>query len=272
MFPIRLGCSGWYYEDWKRTFYGRGLKSKGMLPSYAEVFDTVEINSTFYRLPATVEITKSWIKKTPEDFFFAVKFPRQITHSRETRLEICEDDIAPFFQLVVEPLVRKKKLGPILIQFPYSFTADYELLEKLFSCLPQTYPYTVEFRHPSWVEYLTKTTALCESYHVAYCIVSERILPPITPITTDFAYIRWHGLNDAKDGKYLNYNYSYSLEQLGEWVPKIRDLAEQVRVFGYFNNHPNGQAPANCNQIKRLLGLPVKKPKRGQRQLDKYFK
>ncbi len=272
MFPIRLGCSGWSYEDWKTVFYKSGIDSRGMLKFYAAIFDTVEINSTFYRLPAVPQIAQGWVKKTPENFVFAVKFPRQFTHDKKTRLQVSEYDLEPFFSVVVDPLERGNKLGPILIQFPFSFTEDYQLLENFFTSLPSKYSYTVEFRHPSWLEDQNKTITLLSKYNIAYCIVSEAIIRPISPITSNFAYIRWHGLNKPKEGKYLIYDYSYSEAQLQEWVPIIKDLADEVKVFGYFNNHPNGQAPANCNQIKKLLGLKVKQPEAGQRTLDKFFK
>ncbi|NVM29478.1 MAG: DUF72 domain-containing protein [Candidatus Helarchaeota archaeon] len=272
MFPIRLGCSGWSYEDWKTVFYKTGITSKGMLPFYSKIFNTVEINSTFYRLPSVPQVAQSWVKRTPDDFVFAVKFPKQFTHVKKTRLQVCEEDLEPFFSIVVEPLARGNKLGPILIQFPFSFTEDYELLETFFTCLPTKFPYTVEFRHPSWLEAQKKTMDLLSKYNIAYCAVSEKILPPITPITSNFAYIRWHGLNKPKDQKYLIYDYSYTEDQLLEWVPIVQSLADEVKVFGYFNNHPNGQAPANCNQIKKMLGLRVKTPQAGQRRLDRFFK
>jgi len=272
MHPIKLGCSGWSYEDWKNgRFYRPGISSKEMLSFYAKIFDTVEINSTFYRLPSTPKITESWIKRTPENFIFAVKFPKQFTHAKKTRLKVSEDDLEPFLKIVIEPLEQGKKLGPILIQFPYSFKEDYQLLENFFTNLPERYSYTIEFRHPSWLEDQRKTMDLLSKYGIAYCIVSEKILPPVVEITSDFAYIRWHGLNEPREQKYLIYNYSYSEDQLREWVPIIKNLANEVRVFGYFNNHPNGQAPANCNQIKRMLGMKVKDPKAGQQSLDKFF-
>ncbi|NVM53527.1 MAG: DUF72 domain-containing protein, partial [Candidatus Helarchaeota archaeon] len=208
---------------------------------------------------------------TPDNFIFAVKFPKQFTHVKKTRLQVCEEDLEPFFNLVIEPLEQGKKLGPILVQFPFSFKEDYQLLETFFTCLPTKYSYTVEFRHPSWLEDQGKTMGLLSKYNIAYCVVSEKILPPVAEITSNFAYIRWHGLNAPKDQKYLIYDYLYSEEQLRQWVPIVENLAEEVKVFGYFNNHPNGQAPANCNQIKKMLGLKVKKPRAGQQSLEKFF-
>ncbi|MFX1295615.1 MAG: DUF72 domain-containing protein [Promethearchaeota archaeon] len=271
MHSIRLGCSGWSYNDWKVVFYKSGITSKGMLPFYAKIFDTVEINSTFYRLPSTPLIPQSWVKRTPDNFIFAVKFPKRFTHTQKKRLQVTEEDLEPFFKVVIEPLEQGKKLGPILIQFPFSFKADYPFLENFFAKLPSQYPYTVEFRHISWLEDQKKTLGLLEKYKIAYCIVSEKILPPITEITTNFAYIRWHGLNKPNKQKYLIYDYLYSEQQLRKWETIVKTLADEVKVYGYFNNHPNGQAPANCNQIKKMLGLKVIKPKDGQISLDKFF-
>ncbi|MHA1425384.1 MAG: DUF72 domain-containing protein [Candidatus Helarchaeota archaeon] len=266
MHTIRLGCSGWFYEDWKGVFY---KTKKGMLSYYAKIFDTVEINSTFYQIPKKPFMAHGWVKHTPDDFIFAVKFPRLFTHKKKTRCQLTEDDLEPFIQNVLHPLDQGKKLGPILIQFPFSFSVNYLLLEELFSSLPIKYSYTVEFRHPTWLEDQNKTMTLLSKYNIAYCIVSEKILPPITEITSSFAYIRWHGLNEPKDQRYLRYNYLYTEEQLEEWASVVKDLADEVTVYGYFNNHPNGQAPANCNQIKTMLGL---KPKVPQQSLDRYLK
>jgi uncharacterized protein YecE (DUF72 family) len=271
MGSIRLGCSGWSYDDWgDGKFYKAGIDSKGRLPYYAKIFDTVEIDSTFYRLPPVANVAQSWVKRTPDDFMFAVKFPKQITHVKD-RAALTEADLQPFIDIVVKPLDQGKKLGPILIQFPASFKQDYSVLEKFFSYLPERYLYAVEFRHLSWLEDQKRTMALLSKYKIANCIVSEKIMPAITEVTADFTYLRWHGLNEPKDGKYLIYDYTYSEDQLKEWVPIIKSVAEQVNVYGYFNNHPNGQAPTNCNQIKKLLGLKVKKPEAGQRSLDKFF-
>ncbi|MHA1265619.1 MAG: DUF72 domain-containing protein [Candidatus Helarchaeota archaeon] len=271
MYSIRLGCSGWFYEDWKGTFYTQKLPQRGLLSYYAKIFDTVEINSTFYRLPTNPEIAKGWDRKTPKHFLFAVKFPKQFTHAKTSRLQFKEEDLTPFIELVLDPLEQAKKLGAILIQFPASFQVDYDLLENFFAKLPSRYSYTVEFRHLSWLKNQQKTMALLSKYDIAYCIVSEKILPPIAEITSNFAYIRWHGLNEPRNGKYLYYDYSYSKEQLQEWATIIKNLADEVTVYGYFNNHPNGQAPANCNQIKRMLGLQVRTLREGQRSLDKFF-
>ncbi len=271
MKPIKLGCSGWSYEDWKVVFYKPGTNTKEMLGLYAKIFDTVEINSTFYRLPSVPQIAASWVKRTPENFLFAVKFPKDFTHKKQGQCQVNEENLEPFTSLVLDPLEREGKLGPILIQFPSSFTVNYPLLEELFTALPSKYSYTVEFRHPTWLEEQKKTMDLLIRYNIAYCIVSEKILSPIAEITSNFAYIRWHGLNPPNKDKYLIYNYRYSEEQLQEWVPIVQKLADEVKVFGYFNNHPNGQAPANCNQIKKMLGMKVKDPNAGQKSLDKFF-
>jgi uncharacterized protein YecE (DUF72 family) len=270
MFPIKLGCSGWSYEDWKGVFYKTG---KGMLSYYANIFDTVEINSTFYRTPDKPFMAQGWVRCTPDNFLFAVKCPQEFTHRKKTRCQLRAEELDPFIYNVLKPLNRGNKLGPILIQFPFSFTVDYPLLENLFAGLPTKYKYSVEFRHPTWLEDQSKTMELLSQYNIAYCIVSEKILRPIAEITSSFAYIRWHGLNEPKDQKYLLYNYLYTEEELGDWVPVVQNLADEVPVYGYFNNHPNGQAPANCNQIKKMLGLKVikPKPKDGQQSLDKFF-
>jgi len=159
------------------------------------------------------------------------------------------------------------------VQLPPKFRKDLELLEELISYFPSKHNYTIEFRNKSWIinnKLDPETLNLLEKYNIAYCIVSEPgSIPPISVISADFAYIRWHGLN-----KRHWYNYLYSEQEL---------KAENVkRIFGYFNNHLNGQAPANCNYLLKLLGKKTVDPKsiniktlmlpKGQKTMDQFFK
>lgn len=274
-----FGCSGWSYEDWKDHFYNADIASKDMLLFYSTIFKTVEINTTFYNIPK-IEYVRNWLQKTPDDFLFAVKFPQSITHEKLYREDVFQKDLTPFLGVLraLEP-----KLGPILIQFRPKFDIDLAKLENFFSLLPIKYQYSIEFRHKSWIT--DATFRLLEKYGMAYCIVDEpykiderkTLIPPLIKITSDFTYIRWHGLNPKHW-----YNYLYSEDQLIEWKEKIQTISDSVKtVYGYFNNHPNGQAPTNCIQLLKIFGKKVRDPKsftvmKGKRRkpgksLERYF-
>ncbi|NHI94522.1 MAG: DUF72 domain-containing protein [Candidatus Lokiarchaeota archaeon] len=254
-----FGCSGWSYDDWKLHFYNGDIDSKDMLSFYSSIFKTVEINTTFYNIPR-IEYVRNWVSKTPNDFIFAVKFPQSITHDKLYKDDVFKQDLTPFLDVLT---ALKPKLGPILIQLRPKFDKDLSKLENFFTLLPTRYKYSIEFRHKSWI---TDTTfQLLEKYNMAYCIVDEpyktderkTLIPPVLKITSDFTYIRWHGLNPKHW-----YDYLYSEEQLKEWKEKIQSISDSVKtVYGYFNNHPNGQAPTNCIQLLRIFGKKVRNPK-----------
>ncbi|MFX1450193.1 MAG: DUF72 domain-containing protein [Promethearchaeota archaeon] len=271
---IRIGCSGWSYPGemgWIGNFYPKKIPINKMFMFYSKIFNTVELNTTFYNLPK-IGTVENWAMKSPEDFLFAVKFPQDITHKKIGKEPVDEEDLMPFFS-VISPL--EQKMGPILVQFPPSFEFNPELLEDILVLLPSTKKYTVEFRNLSWLT--GKTFKILEEYHAAYCIVDEPLLPPEIYITTDFVYIRWHGRRKSHW-----YDYLYSEEELKEWVPKIEKLKDEVKnVYGYFNNHPHGQAPTNCRQLLKMLGKDTLDPKtisiksldlsKDQKKLDSFF-
>ncbi len=257
MVSFHFGCSGWSYTDWKGNFYNYDIKNNDMLLFYSKVFKIVEINTTFYNLPR-LEFVKNWVKKTPIDFIFAVKFPQYLTHEKLYEDKVVEKDLIPFIH-VIEAL--KPKLGPILIQFRPKFEKDINKLESFLSILPSNYEYAIEFRHSSWIE--ESTFSLLEKYKMSYCIIDEpykskkTLIPPILKVTTNFSYFRWHGLNPSHW-----YDYLYSEEQLKEWKDKIETVSDSVeKVYGFFNNHPNGQAPTNCLQLLKLFGKKTRDPK-----------
>ncbi|MHA1753351.1 MAG: DUF72 domain-containing protein [Candidatus Helarchaeota archaeon] len=283
MAEIRLGCSGWSYDDWKGPFYDSNIPNNLMLLFYSKIFDTVEINSTFYALPKNENIAKNWYKITPKNFKFAIKFPQQITHKTLGIKPLSSEiQFMQKFYSRIAPL--RDKIGPILVQLPPKLKKDYNLLEDLISYFLNKYRYTIEFRNISWISGNTldsQTLKLLEKYNIAYCIVSEPgPMPPINVISTDFVYIRWHGLN-----KRHWYNYLYSEDELKNEKKRVEKISENQHVktiYGYFNNHLNGQAPANCNYLLKLLGKKVRDPKsinfhllkhsKGQKTIDSFFK
>lgn len=241
---LHIGTSGWSYKkDWGGVFY-RG--STSMLQQYLEYFETAEINSTFYALPKP-SFVRHLTTSLSGDVFFTAKLPRVVTH--DSKLDLSDEGgkvLSEFFSLMA-PL--KKHLGVLLIQLPPWEPSRLADLESFLRNLDPKFRYAIEFRHESWLtECVYKTL---EDYRTGYVIVDEPKLPIDLRVTTDFAYIRWHG-----HGSRPWYNYRYSMEELKEWQPrlmKVSDMAEAV--VGYFNNHFSGNAPLNALQMLKLINL-----------------
>ena len=240
---LRIGTSGWYYDEWVGPFYER---KKGMFTRYAKVFDTTEVNSTFYRYPSA-RMVRGWYRTAPPGFVFALKLPQVITHDKWLSLkEGVEDDTDRFLELI-KPLA--EKLGPILIQLRPAFNhSDHvENLESYLETLPENYEWAVEFRHRSWMR--DETYEILEKHNAAYTIVDEPLLPPEIHVTADFAYIRWHG-----HGTRPWYNYEYSPVELDTWIPKVEETGRRARkVYGYFNNHFTANAVKNAVEMLTML-------------------
>ncbi|TLZ64194.1 MAG: DUF72 domain-containing protein [Methanobacteriota archaeon] len=245
MGTLRFGTSGWSYEEWLGVFYETASESK--LAAYTKVFNTAEIDSSFYRAP-TKGMVLGWLRYTPEDFVFAAKVPQTVTHDR--RIDVAkraEEDVRAFCELM-DPLNDAGKLGPLLLQLPPSLRFDPGVVRRFFETLPHRYKWAIEFRNKSWL--VPEAYDLLREFHVAYTIVDEPLLPPDVHLTADFSYIRWHGR-----GKDPWYDYQYSPEELRDWVPKVEKIAEASDpVYGFFNNHYHGYAPENGLQILEMLG------------------
>ncbi len=239
-----MGTSGWSYIDWVGPFYD---SDKYMLRQYSEVFNTAEVDSTFYSYPSPGAV-KAWVRSTPKGFVFAAKVPKIITHEKELMVrEGVVEDLERLLSLM-QPLRDAGKLGPLLFQLPPSLKLDLDRLERLFKELPEGYEFAVEFRDPSWL--VEDSFKLLERFKVAYVIVDEPLLPPIVKITAPFAYVRWHGR-----GSRPWYNYHYSLDELKPWIPRLEEVLSRVEVaYGYFNNHFHGYAVSNCLQMLKLMG------------------
>ncbi len=244
---LLIGTSGWYYDEWVGPFYDR---KKGMFTSYTKVFNTAEVNSTFYNYPQqrTVE---GWNRSSPPEFTFALKLPQLITHKKWLKLdEGVELDTGRFLNLL-NPLYISGKLGPILIQLRPKFNYDEHMgaLESYLEVLPEEYQWAVEFRHNSWLN--DETYSLLKRHNVAYTIVDEPLLPPEVHVTADFSYIRWHG-----HGTNPWYNYEYSKNELESWLPKVEETKTQSRkVYGYFNNHYSANAVKNAVEMLTMLEM-----------------
>jgi uncharacterized protein YecE (DUF72 family) len=243
---IFLGTSGWSYNEWEGPFYKKGEKRK--LKAYSQIFQTVEINSTWYRYP-TKGLVMGWERYSPPNFIFTAKLPRIITHEKKLGLiDNIEDDLKLFLDLML-PLQLKKKLACLLIQLPPSYNYNPKNLEEFFKILDPRFRFAVEFRNLSWIK--NETWPLLEKYKIAYVNVDEPLLPPEIHLTTDFTYFRWHG-----KGSKPWFDYKYTSEELEKWIPKVKKTTKKVeKIYGYFNNHYHGYAAENCLQLIERLGL-----------------
>jgi uncharacterized protein YecE (DUF72 family) len=251
---ITLGTSGFSYDDWIGTVYPEQLPKWQWLSYYAQSFKTVELNVTYYRLPQA-KVVHGWVERTPHDFLFTVKAHKSMTHDR----------LDPDYDLFcdsIEELKASGKLACILAQFPHSFHPTYEnrnYLSHLGESL-KDYPVVVEFRSHDWVT--EETFDLLRNLHLGYCCVDEPrlsgLMPPMAVVTGPLAYVRFHGRNAEKwwqhEFAWERYDYTYSEQELKEWIPKIRDLNEQAPLtLVYANNHYKGQSIDTLKKLQQLL-------------------
>jgi uncharacterized protein YecE (DUF72 family) len=240
---VRIGCSGWNYDSWRHgVFYPEGLPARRWLAAYAEHFDTVEVNSTFYRLPKR-EAVERWAQETPEGFTFAVKVSRYVTHIKRLREARQHLDL---LLARIEPLALADKLGPLLWQLPPTFARDDQRLAEALGDLPRTLRHAIEFRHPSW--FAEPVMELLRSHDVALVIADRPEIRSFQTrtLTTDFAFVRFHHGTRGRRG-------NYSEAELAEWARTIREWARERDVYAYFNNDWEGFAPANAIALRRLL-------------------
>ena len=252
---IHLGTQGWSYPDWVGSFYPPGAKQEHFLPFYARVFDTVELDTTFYHAPGA-SIARSWARHSPAHFRFAAKVPRIITH--DAALENVADAMASFVS-ALEPL--GEKLGPLLVQLPAEFTRDAPnaaALEAFLATAPGGLRLAVEFRHASW--HVASTWELLRRHGVPVAWTEWRDLPRPTEVTADFLYLRW--LGDRREIQRYDRVVIDRTREFNAWESDLgRALPRVSEVFGYFNNHWAGHSPASANDMKRRLGLVPVEPR-----------
>ncbi len=227
---FRVGTSGWNYDHWYNVFYPDDVARKRRLEYYTRIFNTVEVNATFYR--AFKQSTfKKWYDETPDDFTWSVKAVRYITHKH--RLKDVEESLEMFIESL-QPLA--EKTGPLLFQLPPSLQFDKEISEKFFKLLPKKNRCVIEGRHATWTT--PKAQELLKKYNVAWCISDTAgKYPFLESVTSDFMYIRLHGSRKL-------YASCYSDEEIQEWARKINEW--NVDTFVYFDNDSNGYAPVNA--------------------------
>ena len=240
MKPIRIGCSGWNYASWRGVLYPEGCPQRRWLERYAEGFETVEVNNTFYRLP-TRDAVRGWVQQTPPDFVFAVKSSRYLTHMK--RLTDMDRGVARLLERL-EPLLESPKMGPMLWQLPESFRRDNERLAFALDRLPPG-RHAFEFRHESW--FAEEVLAALRAHGVALTIGDhpERPWQP-HELTADFSFVRLHYGHRGRRG-------NYSATELDEWAKELERLARRADVFAYFNNDWEGFAIRNALGMRERL-------------------
>ncbi|MGA9761661.1 MAG: DUF72 domain-containing protein [Gaiellaceae bacterium] len=245
--PVHIGCSGWHYAHWRGVLYPQDVGPAHWLERYARVFDTVENNSAFYRLPGEAAVA-SWVAETPGDFLFAVKVSRYVTHIR--RLQ----EPGPALEKlrgVLRPMIEAGKLGPLLWQLPESFRRDDERLAGALSVLGGSGRHAFEFRHESW--FCEPVYELLREHGAALVVGDhpERSFQTLA-VTAPFVYLRLH-LGRGRHG-------GYTPRQISGWARQVQEWRRANEVFAYFNNDGYGCAVRDALALERALDLPVAEP------------
>lgn len=236
---LQIGTSGWVYKHWMGIFYPPHLPGEEQLPFFAQHFPTVEVNFSFYRLPEKV-VFENWRSQSPENFLFAVKGSRYLTHMKKLK-----DAQEPLERLMERAGGLSSKLGPILFQFPHTWPLNIDRLES-FLILLKEYPqqrYTFEFRHSSWL--IPEVYKLLESAGAALCLPVSPTVPLDVCLTAPWTYIRMHA---------GQWGVGYSNEELIIWAERIRSFLRSGNdVYVYFNNDPDGHALRDAKRLEDML-------------------
>jgi uncharacterized protein YecE (DUF72 family) len=241
MSRILIGTSGWSYASWRGPFFPREVMVKHHLQFYATQFSTAELNGVFYRTP-TIEAVRGWRDNTPENFVFAWKASKFITHWKRLT-----DKSRNSLALLESRLrILGPKAGPVLLQLPPMFTANYDRLASFLRLLQARHRYAFEFRHPSWYE--PAVLRLLREHDISLCLSDHHDAPAPWQVTASFVYVRGHG----PSGRYKGH---YSDRTLRSWA---RDIAKWKRggrdVYVYFDNDQKSAAPADALRLMKLTG------------------
>jgi uncharacterized protein YecE (DUF72 family) len=238
--PVRVGCSGWNYQHWRGRVYPKGCPPSRWLEHYAKLFDTVEINSTFYRL-ASRDAAARWVEQTPDGFAFAAKASRYLTHIR--KLANLEQGIERYYERI-EPLVEGGKLGPVVWQLAPWFQRDDDRLASALEALPEG-RHCFEFRHPTW--FTQEVYALLREHGVALVIGDRKGLEfQAHEFTADWTLVRFHYGSRGRRG-------NYSQSELETWKRRLTQWRRKVEIYAYFNNDQEGFAVRNALWMRRAL-------------------
>jgi uncharacterized protein YecE (DUF72 family) len=262
---IRVGPAGWSYKDWEGTVYPPHGSKFDHLAYLASFFDTIEINSPFYRIPPPAHAT-SWVRRVADNsnFKFTTKVFRGFTHDDAT---IADADVTAF-RNYLDPLADANRLGAVLLQYPWSFKNSEESRDKLSALFNafDGYPLALEVRHSTFQneEFLQFLNEL----DVAWVNVDQPLfhdsVKPSDAMTGSLAYARLHGRNYEKwfahGETWERYNYLYSKEELAPWVDRIQTMASAKETYVVTNNHFRGQAIVNAVELEESLGMDAKMP------------
>jgi len=235
---LYVGTSGWTYDDWSGSFYPEGVKGPDRLSFYAQKFNTVEVNASFYHTP-TRPMIDAWNRRLGEDFHLVLKGPRTVTHLKKLR------DCGEPLEMFLERALQLRTLRVILWQLPPSLHKDAARLDEFLADLPQRVRHAVEFRHVSWWD--DEVAATLARHAAAFVAVSHPSLPAAFYPTTDFLYVRFHGL-----GRQL-YHYDYSREELTDWTSRLKPHLPNRTLYAFFNNDYHAHAPGNAAALCELL-------------------
>jgi len=236
---IYIGTSGWSYDHWKGPFYPKALPTDQMLEHYAQHFRSVEINSSFYRLPDRKTL-RHWYDSTPNDFLFTAKASRYITHMKKLKDPL---ESAPAFLERISLL--KDKLGPVLFQLPPRWHFNIERLGAFLDSLGNGFRYAFEFRDHSWLN--REALELLTRHNAAFCIYELEGFSTQEVITADFIYVRLHGPDGAYQGSYSHKALSTWAETFTGWV------LQGKQVYCYFDNDQLGYAAINADRLQKIL-------------------
>ncbi|HKB79477.1 MAG TPA: DUF72 domain-containing protein [Thermoanaerobaculia bacterium] len=262
---IRIGPAGWSYQDWEGVVYPPHGSRFDPLAYLASFFDTVEVNSPFYRIPPPTH-AKSWVRRVGANphFKFTTKVFRGFTHEAEP---FKEADVKAF-RNYLDPMADAQRLGAVLLQYPWSFRNmpdNEEKLEKTFRAF-DGYPLAVEVRHASFQN--DDFARFLDGHNVAWVDVDQPLfhdsVKPADTVTGPVGYVRLHGRNYEKwfshAESWERYDYLYSKEELAPWVERIRAMAERKETYVITNNHFRGQAIVNAGDLEAALGQEVELP------------
>jgi uncharacterized protein YecE (DUF72 family) len=238
--PVHVGCSGWNYKDWRGGVYPPGVPTSQWLEHDSRLFETVEVNATFYRLPSRGAVAR-WAQQTPAHFVFAVKASRYLTHVK--RLTGVADGVKAFYERL-EPLMEADRLGPILWQLPETFRRDDERLADALTQLPRG-RHAFEFRHPSW--FAPEVYALLREHDVALVIGDhpDRRFQTYEQ-TAGWRYVRLHYGSRGRRG-------NYSEKEIEVWAGRIDGWRAEGTIYVYFNNDWKAFAPRNASALRKQL-------------------
>ncbi|MFC1899532.1 DUF72 domain-containing protein [Chloroflexota bacterium] len=269
---IYIGTSGWSYPRgegrWTGYFYPRGKINE--LEYYSQFFNTVEVNSSFYRPPNPAYVD-NWIRRVPQDFLFTVKLWQKFTHPKMYQeatgdIAVISSQDVGIFKRGIDPMVKSGKLGALLAQFPPSFKNDH-FNQQILQAVGRTfreYRLAVELRHKSWCDD-SNTSLMLKDNNITWVQIDEpkfqSSIAKELPITAEMAYFRFHGRNAEtwwSGNNETRYKYLYSLEEIGELTDRVRRAAgETKQLFALFNNHWQGYAPRNAIDLQKSMKLPV---------------